>query len=346
MKLSLYVQLKTKWNKMQVEIIEDTFRNSEFVDFQHFINICLYKNRHLVRVPIHRVRTTQHFNDLSERDRLMLETQYNAEAMVSKRRSTDVRVSQLRQSWEYFNLEEAIRYVQQPLSIILENSLNDQYFINTIFKSLSINQQFDSYFTNGWIEFVNGGGCDNVENVIEGKAKSYEHLPKVNYRYLRAYVLLDSDKELPTSAVKASYQKLMPKLDEMGVHYHIFYKRAMENYLPDLAFGEIGTIRQSYKDAYLALSAEQKDFFSIKNGFGRLASRDLLQPEIGFFFATVSDEDFEILNQGSDMPNFKAEFPKYMEHYNVHRVTLKARTAHQADPDELENILKDIIDLI
>jgi hypothetical protein len=94
-----------------------------------------------------------------------------------------------------FNLEEAKRYFNQPLIIILENRLNDSYFLNAIisnFKNRS--KTIKRHLENGWLDYGNGGGLDNITNEIKAMMNSFNNLPKENHKYLRCFVLIKNSR--------------------------------------------------------------------------------------------------------------------------------------------------------
>ena len=73
-----------------------------------------------------------------------------------------------------FNIEEAIRYFMQPVSILLENSLNDSYFLRAIFWHFDVDEnngkrKLFEFVKNDWVQFVNAGGWTNIQNYITGK---------------------------------------------------------------------------------------------------------------------------------------------------------------------------------
>ena len=328
---------------MVVEILGDIFITPPAFGLDHLIQICLYKARYPLLIPINKVRKCKAFTELRQSDCLALEQQFNA-IIQGVKKVPKVKISGT--DSRLFDVEEGIWYLSQPLSIVLENSLNDEYLWKAAIKFLTTDKLLQNAVNNGWLHFENGGGCGNVANVVEAKSKSFEALPKNNYRYLRCYVILDSDKDYPTSPQKSSYDVLLDKLDEMDVFVHILEKRSMENYLPDETFATISGISQAYREAYLALTPLQKDFFNIHKGFKRIASRTDLSAEVALFFDSVSDTHFDFLNMGAEMANFKSDFPTFMEDHHVHKTTLKNRVAHQRDPDELENVLNEIVELL
>jgi len=83
---------------------------------------------------------------------------------------------------------------------------------------------------------------------------SFENLPKENHKYLRCFVLVDSDKKFPNDTTKQNRVNLFQFLDSLGIPYHELEKREMENYLPDEVFETIED-NNDFIQAYLKLNS-------------------------------------------------------------------------------------------
>ncbi len=208
---------------------------------------------------------------------------------------------------------------------------------------------------NGWLQFENAGGCSNVENFINGKLQSFNNLPKDNACYLRCFVLLDSDKTHPNAPLKGEFIKLKKFLEDNSISFHFLEKRCMENYLPDEVWADVKqTHDETWIDAYLnALSPLQKDYLDIAKGFTKkdktgqaITPRQDLDIEMQQLFDNVSDANFDILDKGWQLPNFKKTFPELFKHHHTHKNTLIQRTAHQQNAKELEHIIEKIKQLL
>ncbi|MEI6628523.1 MAG: hypothetical protein WCN27_03875, partial [Alphaproteobacteria bacterium] len=247
----------------------------------------------------------------------------------------------------YFNIEEAIRFFIQPVSIILENSLNDQYLLRAIIKYFDSTKEVQRQLDNGWIQFENAGGCGNVENFIKGKLQSFNNYTKNKHIYLRCFVLLDSDKEYPNAPIKTTYSNLSHFLNNHHVKYHILEKRCMENYMPDTVFDYIANTPElkNWLAAYAYLNEEQKDFLNISIGFSKkdqfgtsIISRSSLKQEVQLLYSNISQPNYEELDKGFKLANFKTEFPKQFEHHQVHKNTLDNRCGNNEFKDILDKI--------
>ncbi|MBK8564030.1 MAG: hypothetical protein IPN76_11995 [Saprospiraceae bacterium] len=262
-----------------------------------------------------------------------------------------------------FNIEEAIRFFNQPVSVILENNKNDARFIRTVIYAFGRKGIIKKHLENGWIQFENAGGCSNVKNFIEGELKKYEDLAGRNEReafeYYRALVILDSDKSYSTEPPKPEYLKLTIELNEVKVGFHILTKRAIENYLPDKAFenlkGKLSGINKNkdliaWINTYLNLEPQQKDFLNINRGEitkDNKGNSKTLPVEIQKLYQNVSPHNLGVLDAGFRLSNFKDTYTELFENNPsaVNSSTLLNRAA-STNSAEFEEILNKIYKMI
>lgn len=253
-----------------------------------------------------------------------------------------------------FTREEAIVYLLQPLSLLVENSVNDAHFLRALFKAYATLESLRDAESNNELQFVNAGGCMNVENFIKAQVAHY----KGKIKFLRYWVLLDGDKRFPTDAVN-KYNKVTAKLKDWNVEYHILNKRSMENYMPDDAIEQMRIkTNADWINAYRSLSEEQKDYFNIAGGFyddltkenkatvlkkeKKHSNKDKNKKKTSFIkpllsvaqrnlYNDMSKAHFKALEKGIQLPitgSFKEVFPTY---YNHQIVTKKDWTTGLAD---------------
>lgn len=254
-----------------------------------------------------------------------------------------------------FSISEAIEYVSVPLKVVIENDNNDSHFIEAIIREYlpKGKKDFPDRFR---LEFDNAGGCGNTQNHITGQ------LNRLNGRskFLRHYVILDSDRRYPTEPV-TKHDNLIAFLRAHSIQYHILHKRNMENYLPAESFPEKDRKgNKKWLDAFKSLTPAQRDHINIAGGFRSDLTKALqktLKPDMSNlrtmlpdkqreFYATVSDANFKILSTGYPLYFFKTDFPKGYNDANTHRASLDAIQAHQSDPGELASIARDLQSLI
>lgn len=238
---------------------------------------------------------------------------------------------------EDFDLSESIRYFQQAVSIVLENNNYDEYFLRAIFKYYRRDSnKILNLLRNGRMIIENGGGKDNMRVFIEGRKRSFTHLPKAPYRYLRFFVLFDSDKLHPNHIKN---ENLKQYLVDNNIIFHELEKREMENYLPNEVFQEIN---DDYCQRYLKLSNIQKDFFDIQNGWFNKKFENLCQ-DIQNLYSDVSLED-RLFFKGNKFicRNFKSEFARNFEKDIVTKESLLNRIRHQQNNREFVDIINKI----
>lgn len=244
---------------------------------------------------------------------------------------------------DFFNLEEAKLYFPQAFQIILENKLNDGIFLDKlidVFKGKA--KKIKRYKKNRWLKYENAGGCGNISNIIEAEMKTFDHLPKSNEKYLKYFVLIDSDKRYETEE-KSDRASLISFLSEKKINIHILEKREIENYLPDEALRKIND-NDSYLEAYFDLSPIQKDYFDIEKGFPN-KPLNRLPPEIQKLYNNLTEAQYSLLRKNKlNLPNYKTEFPKLFN--DVTQDQLLNKTKHQQNANELKEILEKITELL
>lgn len=260
-----------------------------------------------------------------------------------------------------FSIEEAIRYLKQPFALILENSYNDSFFFNSLLENFhKQGKLIKKLKQNGLFEYEMGGGSA-VQHLLKTKMDSFsgDNFKKESYKYLRCFVLIDSDRKYPNDDFKQEIKDLISFLNQIEVPCHVLEKREMENYLPIEAFSEI-TDNNDFVDAYLRLSPLQKDYFDLEKGFNN-TKFDRLPVEIQSLFENVGEKEREIFRSknlkmfnDSQKENFKSDFPKLFLSSKVNKENLLARCAHHSNdpnvhpynPNELPDLLTKISDLL
>ena len=361
---------------MRVRIDYDIFgpgsNESQKLDLLFLLNILIYKNRFRLVITDPDILESDSFRNMPPAVRSVLEesltystiaSESSCDCVVCKDGYKDI-------DGNSFSLDEAIRYLLQPLSVIVENSLNDANFLLAVFRSYDETNRLIAGYENGWVQFENAGGCGNVQNFIKSRIQLYGGKPK----FLHCYVILDSDKRFPEDKV-VKYGRLARYLDGLNVPYHILRKRSMENYLPDQAIQKVLCTRSNKEwiMAYMQLTDIQKDFFCISGGFRHDISggdlkklqretlfrkyrnmkkkpaliRKYMQPEISAFYADVSDGNMKHLEGGLELHSFKETYPAAFQNTDyVYRKSLAERASHDGRPDELQQIKDEILKLL
>jgi hypothetical protein len=329
---------------MVVEIKEDIFKSNNFKELNYLIQILTHKQRYALFVEWTLIKDTALYNKLDADDQKEIEENYNR---IATEELMPTHFVSFTSADNQFNLEEAIRFFIQPVSIILENSLNDQYFVMAIIKHFDASEEVIKHFNNGWIQFENAGGCTNIPNFIDAKLQSFNNLAakysKSKNDYLRCFVIMDSDKCYLGMSLKPDKQKVETYLDEVGVKKHILEKREMENYIPDSILAGFNDV---YLNLYLKLTRVQKDYFDLEKGFNKNRSDKNFDANIRALYRSITDTDWKTLKNGIKCPpydkQFKSEFPKLFEDKNINKMNLSTRTGS----NELQDILNKITSLL
>jgi hypothetical protein len=250
---------------------------------------------------------------------------------------------------ENFNIDEANFYLNQAFILILENSTNDGHFINSLIKNFPKSGDLISkHKSNKWLEYGNGNGCTGIINFINEKLGYYINQPKEDkFKYIRCFVLVDSDSEYPNMQCSEAKQKLLDYLNENQLPFHFLEKREIENYLPDEVIETIEG-NEDYISAYLKLNSIQKDYFDLEKGFPD-KNFDTFKTEIKELYKNIEASNITVFRKQKFKieGGFKSEFPKLFSHTKVTQDTLKNRVSHQVNnPNELEAILDKISKLL
>jgi hypothetical protein len=346
---------------MVIELKSDIFNSSDFKAVNFLIQICTYKNRYDIFVDLTTIQPLSLFKRLDLDDQNLLIANFdvlmnNQTTTLSQSASitnTNYYVTLHPQNHNEYNMAEAIRFFMQPLSILLENSKNDACFIEAIIEHFDNTTKIKEHIQNGWIQFENAGGCDNIINFLDAKMQSFNNMPKADKAtYIRCFVLIDSDKKYANDPLSASKRKTKRFLDDNHIPSQILIKRNMENYVPTEIFNDIQdkTLQiQNWINAYKALDTPQKDFLDISKGFSKKNNdgtskkdRNTINQETNNLYQNLDSQSFDSLNKGFDIGDFKEIFPTYFKYRAVTEETLKAR----ANSDELESIIRKINDLL
>jgi len=326
---------------MVIEINSDIFTDiGNLRDVNYLIGLFSNNRRYGYFCDISVIEGTEVYKNLLDIDKSIIEEYFNKH--ISESTKMDFRI-ECNSSPTTFNLEEAKRYFIQPFIIILENRLNDSYFLNALITNFKKRSKIiKRHLDNGWLDYGNGGGLDNIINEVNAMMRPFDKLPKENHKYLRCFVLVDSDKKFPTDTTKQNRENLFQFLNSIGIPFHELEKREMENYLPDEVIETIEN-NNDFIQAYLRLNDSQKDYFDLEEGVTENLNSSA--GEIQALYANVSEDDYKVLrnNKLQLTPGFKSEFPKLFSHQKVTQEALKNRVSHQVnDPNELETILDKI----
>lgn len=329
--------------KFSTELFSDP---QNFEELKATLTIASFGGRYEVFVEWNELKNTSLFNYLTPLEKEVLERSFNK--IVIENSKFDYVVSSVSTAYE-FSIKELIVLINQPHYIIVENSLNDGYFIDSIIQCFrSKSKRIRKFRENSWLNYYNAGGCGNIINCLKTLERNFTGFNKSSLKYLKCIVIMDSDFSYPNQKLDQERIQISKYLDDYNIPHHILFKREMENYLPDEVIESIEDI-DDYFTEYSKLSPIQKDYFDIQNGFKR--NLDKYSDEIRELYADLTPEQISVFRKGSVLEvykkdNFKSEFPKLFLSEKVSQVNLLRRTNHQENSNELTEILEKITSIL
>lgn len=314
---------------MQVKIENDSF----FVELNYNRLDSIFdfftSKRHIwLDIDLEIIEQSKWYKDLGKRDKKDLKELFVRSTRPSSKNKT---ILIKENNNDVFNIDEAYFYLNQPLTIVVENYEYEPDFINSIFTNFG--DELLKAKNKHWLKFENGAGKN--DNAIKGMLKELFNdsiFTKNKENYLRCFSIKDSDRKYSFNP-KELPQGNNTYLKDNNIPHHILYKRAKENYMPDSVMKSFdnnyfNTLLKTFKDEL------KKDFFDITKGFNNKNKSDKdwitkRNEEYMFFeIKNIDDSDFKILKKGVDnKEEFKRSFSKHFN--NVNKDDLEKRIQHQ-----------------
>jgi hypothetical protein len=336
----------TNLSEPDLELLDEIWGHSKE---KHFLFIGDSKNWNVIQ-------QSKWYAGLRPMQQQQIQLQYEASFRGYKHKSKMIIGNEAK---DHFSLREAHEVLHKSLRIYLENIEYDKYFMDALakhFKTFGDNKEpnkMANAYQKGWLEYENAGGT-NILQVIPAKKDRFEankiDFPKESFKYLRFFILLDSDKKYPADLVK-SKKTFFKTIEDSKIPHHMLVKREIENYLPDAIHKEIPDYEDNidFRKSYLNLKPVQKDFFDMQNGFPNVNFNNL-DKEIQALYAGVSEQDkkifrdkkYSFLDENGTKDSFKYRFAALFSSPNLTRAQLEQR----ADSKELEELIKKINDLL
>lgn len=163
-------------------------------------------------------------------------------------------------------LGEALRLLERPLKLLVEDAENDDAFLRTTAPK-HWRSALERSLAAGWIEVEHGGGIPRMLPRLRGRSTS---------ELLRLWVLFDSDAREPDRP-SAQSEELREVCEVQDVAHHQLRRRAAENYLPLpalAAWAKIGprNQRKELQATYLAfkeMEAARRHHYHMRGGFAK-----------------------------------------------------------------------------
>ncbi len=204
-------------------------------------------------------------------------------------------------------LDIAVRLLQRPLVLLLENARNDRSFLQTI-TQLHPDFNLEARIANRHVDVQIGGGIGESKKWIEDERRTPEELARV-------WVLSDSDArqswrkgttQLPQH-LSSDVRDLEVACTQRHVPLHILTRRFIENYLPLptlLAWSAEEHLkpekrtREAKYDAFTKLSPEQRHHYNMKKGFVQDREDKSHMQRVGKFYDGVPPHVLQALEDG------------------------------------------------
>jgi hypothetical protein len=214
--------------------------------------------------------------------------------------------------------QNALRILQQPSKIILENLINDWKFLKGICdkytdspKRKTIYLLVQKAIRNEWIEPATGGGDGQIKPAIQHYINSTTYQGIEKYKLM---ALFDSDRQLPNTDkldttkiplvyyLKTGLETSIPTLTFNDCTYeandliiwHILYKRKIENYVPlSVLFNCIYNLTEQQKQYLQSLSSEQLDFEEYTKDKINIGNSKIKEQFPQMFLSDFSYQEFE-----------------------------------------------------
>ena len=158
--------------------------------------------------------------------------------------------------------ENASRFADEPLYILVENRSSDGAFVKRVVEEL------DEFLHDLWkqpgepIRIDSVGGKGQMPQEVERRGSGRPYRP-------RLVAIVDSDRKSPDTCASREARQLLRACKKWDLPCWILDKREAENYLPRvllLARQNAGEDHKRQVDAWGRLSDDQKNFFDMKHG--------------------------------------------------------------------------------
>lgn len=249
---------------------------------------------------------------------------------------------------DIYSVLDAYILLQNNPIIFVENASSDGLFLSSIFNNFTECDRVKKNIKKRWIELKGVGGKNEFIKEINNELKKYSYEKLPSERYLRAIVIIDSDKKYPSESLSETHNLIKNYCDAKRIKYHVLEKREIENYLPVEVFTNFPH-DHAIVSSYINLTSVQQSYYDLQNGFKR-KSISSLDKNVQDLFKGISTTDEKHLRIGFDgsIKGFssKKEFPPLFKHPNISRKTLLKNCELQENPEEIIEIIKKLEHLL
>lgn len=250
---------------------------------------------------------------------------------------------------DIYSVSDGYILLQNNPIIFVENETSDGFFLSSIFNNFRECEKIKSLIKNRWVEIRGVGGKNEFIKGINNELRKFrkENLP--NEKYLRAVLIIDSDRKYPKENLSERHNKIEEYCNEKKIRFHVLEKREIENYLPVEVFTDF-PYKHEIVNSFLNLDNIQQSYYDFENGFdGKNIST--LDINIQNLYKGISTKDEKHLRVGFNKSiknkfSSKKALPQLFRHTNISRTNLLEKCEKQEDPQEIIKIIKKLEHLL
>ncbi len=168
------------------------------------------------------------------------------------------------------SISDALRLIDTPFRIVLENGRYDRAFLLSMMSGIS-REYFEWLERSDQLIFWGAGGIGELRAVLDEQVAIKDH------RRLTHWVMFDSDASSPGNRSNDA-ERVIASCQASGLPFHCLERRAIENYLPKGALYDWAgtrnhrTQRRPLVEALYQMSDLQRHYFHMKSGFSATPS--------------------------------------------------------------------------
>lgn len=203
--------------------------------------------------------------------------------------------------------EDAARFAEKPLILLVENRFSDGPFVKRVTKELDRGLRRLWARPGGPIQLDSVGGRGQMPEAVEQRAQQATGP-------LRLVAIVDSDRRYPGAKASREARRLRSKCEELNLPCWILAKRESENYIPRVLLSERESVGADYHQLVQAwddLNDDQKSFYNMKDGLHETPT-----PEEEALFQGLTTRALVLLSRG-----FGENVYKCWAHWNVQAST-------------------------
>ncbi|WP_188051427.1 hypothetical protein [Flavobacterium sp. GP15] len=250
---------------------------------------------------------------------------------------------------DIYSVYDAYILLQNNSIIFVENATSDGLFLSCIFNNFTECDDIKKGLKKRWITLHGVGGKNEFIKEINNELRKFRHETLPSEKYLRAIVIIDSDKKYPSEILSDTHASIIDYCDEKNIKHHVLEKREIENYLPVGVFASFPHNHQIV-NSYLNLTNVQQSFYDFEKGFdgNKLSTLDINIQNLYTDLSVVDEQQLRVGFNKSFKNGFSSKkvLPQLFKHPSISRENLLENCEMQDDPEEIIEIIKKLEHLL